>query len=768
MITNKVVEKKLDAWFKRNPHVATMERIQYMFETEKLFENEPNAIRYGHSLDYILSKISVPVDPEMEIVGEMIMRLPTEEEKNNIVKEYTRWWNIPLEERHKQILFYYSEGWLRCRPYWFFSLGHLALDWEALINEGFAGLKKRAEDRLKNSCNKEQKEFLEGAIICYEAFSKFYKRYADEARKNNRDDIADNLEQVSEGPALTFAQALQQIWLLVMIVQKICGCGVLNYSRMDKYLRPLYEQDIKSGKLTKEHAVSLLEEFFYRNNEIMAQTDHMSLDTDTTKETLEVAFDDPNYLTLGGLNADGSSAVCELSFVMLQAAWNLKIRCPFIVVRYHEGIDKDFWKLCCDAMRDNATVVIYNDETMIPALKYFNVDSPEVYDYGFWGCNDPNIPAYEGGLRQLWMNLLKPLELALNEGDYPMQPKPENYSTDCEFSLEDRMIGLMTGPYYGLKTKPLDEIKTMDDFLEIYESQVEYLISEFRKGFEKDFAIEQKNTFGKIRIEDCFLKGTIENAVTWSEGGTKYHKIVAQGCGLSSTINALYAIEKVVFIDKKLKLSQLAEILRNNYEGHEDLHLYLKNKIDKFGNDIEAVDKYAKIVTDIFIRAIDKYNGPQYLYQMWPTYSTDRDFTLMGSFVGATPDGRMAAEALSENQSPDEGTDLSGTTAMLNSLSTVPFNRITGGPLNLKLHPSAVKGEDGLEALAALFKTYMQNGGMQLQINVLDSKILREAQKNPDKYRSLCVRVTGYSAFFVEMGKKAQDEMIKRTEHMGA
>lgn len=762
----KHLEKKLDGWFRRDPQETFMERIQYTLESEKLFEHEQDAVRYAHTLDYILSHISVVIEEDMKITGSVKMRMPKEEEKEAVLAAYKRWWDIPLEERHKKVLFYYSEGWLRCRPYWFTSFGHLALDWEAVINEGFGALKQKAESRLQSSCNEEQRYFLEGVGICYGAFIKFYERYAKEAEKNGMEHLAKNLWQVSSGPAQTFEQALQQIWLLVMVLQKICGCGVLNYSRMDKYLRPLYEEGLSDGTLTREGARELLQEFFYRNNEIMAQTDHMSTELDATALTLEVAFDDPNYLTLGGLNADGTSAVCELSHVMMEAAWDLKLRNPFIVVRYHKGISEDFWKLCCAAMRDNTTLVFYNDDTMIPALKYYNVQEPEVYEYGFWGCNDPNIPAYEGGLRQMWMNLVKPFELALNQGDYPMEPRPKGYESDCEFSLSDRMTGLMTGAYYGMKTKAPGEMNCMEDFLEAYEKQLDYLIGEYRKGFEKDYLVERGCTFGKMRIEDCFLKGTVENAVTWTEGGTKYHKIVAQGSGLSTIINALYAVEQIVFKKKEMSLTELAEILRNNYSGKEQLARKWKVKLDKFGNDIEEVDKYAKIVTEMFIRAIDKYNGPEYLYQMWPTYSSDRDFTTMGKYVGATPDGRFAMDSLSENQSPDEGTDISGLTAMLNSLSKVPFNRITGGPLNLKLHPSAVSGEDGLEAMCALLKTYMQKGGMQLQVNVLDAETLKKAQQEPDKYRSLCVRVTGYSAFFVEMGKKAQDEMIKRTEHL--
>lgn len=762
----KHLEKKLDVWFKRDPNETFMERIKYTLESEKLFEHEQDSIRYAHTLDHILSNISVVIDEDMKIAGSVKVRMPEKEEKEEILAVYNRWWDIPQEERHKKVLFYYSETWLRCRPYWFASFGHLALDWEAIVNEGFETLKQKAETRLAQSCNEEQRYFLEGVIICYDTIIKFYERYAGEAEKKGMTHLAENLSQVSRGPAKTFEQALQQIWLLVLVLQKVCGCGVLNFSRMDKYLRPLYESGLADGTLTRETARELLQEFYYRNNEIMVQADHMSTEQEETALTLEVTFDDPNYLTLGGINADGTSAVCELSHVMMEAAWDLKLRNPFIIVRYHKGISEDFWELCCAAMRDNTTLVFYNDDTMIPALKYNNIQEPEVYEYGFWGCNDPNVPAYEGGLRQLWMNLVKPFELALNQGDYPMEPKPGGYESDCEFSLWDRMTGLMTGPYYGVKTKAVEEMNSMEDFLAAYEQQLDYLVGEYRKGFEMDMEIEKACTFGKMRIEDCFLKGTIENAVTWTEGGTKYHKIVAQGSGLSTIINAMYAVEQIVFKNGEMSLPELAELLRNNYSGKEHLAQKWKVKLDKFGNDIDEVDKYAKIVTDMFIRAIDKYNGPQYLYQMWPTYSTDRDFTTMGKYVGATPDGRFAMNQLSENQSPDEGTDLSGLTAMLNSLSKVPFNRITGGPLNLKLHPSAVSGEEGLKAMCALLKTYMQKGGMQLQVNVLDVETLKKAQMEPEKYRSLCVRVTGYSAFFVEMGKKAQDEMIKRTEHL--
>ncbi len=759
------LKNRVEDLFGRDYKATFMERIYKILESELLFKDEPDAIRYGHTLKHVLEEITVVIDEEDKIVGSVLTRIPSQEEEDYIRLVYKKWWDMSTEERHKKALFYYSEGWLKCRPYWFVSFGHLAMDWEGLLSEGLLKMKENAEKVYRQEGDEDSKNFLSGVVIAFDAIIHYIERYAIKAEEKGNTKLAKELHHIAKNPPETFYQCLQLIWLVTLVLQKVGGCGVLNFSRMDKYLNPYYEADVKAGILNKETALELIQEFYYKNNEIMVQTDHMSQEIETTKYTLEVAYDDPNYLTLAGINKDGTSGVNELSFLMVEAAEDLRLRNPFIVVRYHKGIDGTFWRNVCQAMRSNATIVIYNDETMIPALRRFGVEEPELFDYGFFGCNDPNIGGYEGGLRQVWFNMARPLELALNRGDYPMQPLNSlDEKKSCQFGIDDRMTGLMTGPYYGIDTGDLDEVKSMEDFLELYRKQTEYLVSEFRKGFEMDMEVELVHNKGRMKIEDLFLKGTVENACTWTEGGTKYHKIVAQGTGIATVIDSLYAIEKLVFLDKKMTLKELGELLAKDYEGNEVLSEILKKKFAKFGNDRDEVDKYAPVVTDIFVEAFEKYNGEQYLYQMWPTLSSDRDFTTMGLYVGATPDGRRKQEPLSENQSPTEGVDLSGLTAMLNSVSKIGFDRITGGPLNLRLHPSAVAGEEGLSVLTALFKTYMERGGLQIQVNVVDVATLRAAQKEPHKYRNLCVRVTGYSAFFVEMGKKAQDELIRRTE----
>jgi formate C-acetyltransferase len=759
----KSLQEKIDKWFETDYRETFVERIERILESETLFAGEPDAIRYGHTLRHILEGVSVPLPAEEVFAGSVTCRIPGEAEYARFIEHYRAWWDIPPEERHNKTLFYYSEGWLKCRPPFFISYGHLALDWKRLITRGIAGFRAEAEKVAAAETDPDKRDFEQGLIICYDAISAYIGRYRQAAEAQGRADLAAALGHIASGPARTFYEALSLIWFITLICQKFCGCGVLNFSRMDQYLFPFYDADLKAGRIDKAGVVDLLEEFYFKNNEIMAQTDHMSQEIEKTKYTLEVTYDDPNYLIIAGKNADNSGGVNPLSYLMVEAAREMRLRNPFIVMRYYKGIDETFFEKVCEAMRDNTTIVIYNDETMIPALRSCGVEDSDVYEYGFFGCNDPNIPACEGGLRQVWINLVKPLELALQRGDYPMEPKAHAKPRDCQFSQEDRMVGLMTGAYYGVDTGDLDAVKTMEDFITLYRKQMSYLIGEYRRGFEQDYEIEKICNKGRMRIEDCFLIGPAAKAVSWMQGGVKYHKIVTQGTGLATAADALYAIERLVFTEKAMSLKELAKILAEDYAGREDLALRLKKKYEKFGNDNENVDKYARIVTDIFADTVQEHNGDDYLYQMWPTLSSDRDFTTMGLYVGATPDGRRAREQLSENQSPGQGMDTTGLTALLNSVSRIPFNRITGGPLNIRIHPGSVHGEAGIRILAALFKTYMQKGGMQLQINVVDTETLRKAQADPQAYRNLCVRVTGYSAFFVEMGKKAQEELIART-----
>ena len=772
------VKKSIEAWYQKDYRSTFYERVDYLIESEPLYADFPYAIRYGKTLGYILDRVSVFIQPGEKIIGSVREIIPSQEQKEIVEQLSHKWWDIEQEEIQEKALWYYSYGWIRRRPPWFFSLGHLALDWEGIITRGLLAYEEHAREVLEKieiQSDPKKVDFLEGAILCYQALSRFIQRYSEEAKqkadqcrdpqeKNELLKISESCAHISEYPARNFQESLQLIWFIVLPLMKVAGCGVFNLHRMDQYLLPFYKHDLETGIQTEEEALDLLEEFYFKNNGIMSPTDHMSQEIETTLYNLEVTYDDPNYLTLGGLLKGDHPGVNELSFLMIEAAHETKLRNPFIVVRYYEGIDKKFWLRVCNAMRDNTNLVIYNDHTMIPALLTYGVDEEDVYDYGFYGCNDPNLPAQEGSLRQLWFTMLRPLELALHSGDYPQKPFGNKPLESCQYSLDNRMIGLMTGPYYGIKTADVDDIKKIDDLLEAYRQQIRFLLEDYRRGFEEDLKLELIYNAGRIRIEDCFLQGTIDNAITWNDGGTKYHKVTIQGSGMASVIDSLATVEQLVFRDKEMSLRELVAILRDNYEGNDLLQAKLSKKMPKFGNDIEWVNQLGKQVVDIFCDEIQRVNSPDFLYTFFPCISTDRDFTTMGKDVGATPDGRRAGQQISENQSPTEGADMNGLTALLNSVARLPFDRITGGPLNIRIHPSAVKGQNGLDMFSIALQTYFEKGGMQAQVNVMSKEQLLDAQQNPHKYRNLCVRVTGYSAYFVQMGKKAQDELINRTE----
>lgn len=779
MLSDKIVQS-IEKWFEKDYRSTFYERIEYLIESEHLYEDLPYAVRYGKTLEYALERISVFLQPHEKIIGSVKEIIPTDQQKAIAERLSKEWWDIRPEEIQKKILWFYSYGWIKRRPPWFYSFGHLALNWEAIINQGLSSLKEHAVEKLNDPEVKgdaSKRSFIEGAIICYDSISKYIGRYAQKSKEDAQEcndsirkaellNISESCEHISKKPARTFYEALQLMWLIILPLMKVCGCGVFNLSRMDQYLLPYYMRDMEKGIINREQALELIEEFYNKNNEIMLPTDHMSQEIETTSYSVEVTYDDPNYLTLGGLLKDNLPGVNELSYLFVEAAHRMKLRNPFIVVRYYERIENEFWLKVCDAIRDNATIVVYNDGTMIPALISYGVDVDDAIDYGFYGCNDPNLPGKEGGLRQLWFNLVRPLELALNRGEYPMDVRGDTEpAKETQYSVEDRMIGLMTGPFYGKKTEELSNIKSIDDILEVYRQQLRFLLEDYRSAFEKDFGMELQWNKGGFRIEDCFLSGTVDSATTWNNGGTKYHKITIQGSGLATVLDSLAAIEEMVFRTGKLTLPELVGILNENFEGHELLQARLRKRVSKYGNDIEWVDLLAAKVVNIFYEEVARVNSTEYVYDFFPTLSSDRDFTTMGRYVGATPDGRSAGEQISENQSPAEGADISGLTALLNSSSRIPFNKVTGGPLNLKIHPSAVKGENGLNMFAAVLKTYFDKGGLQVQVNVVSREQLLDAQKNPDRYRSLCVRITGYSAYFVQMGKKAQDELINRTEN---
>jgi len=270
----------IEEWFQKDYRATFFERIDYLAESEPLFADLPYAIRYGKTLGYILDRITVSIQPGEQIVGSVTEVIPTEEQRQLVEQLSHEWWDIDQEEMQKKALWYYSYGWIRRRPPWFFTLGHLALDWEGIITRGLASFEEHARQvaaQPEMQKDHHKMEFLEGASLCYQALSRYIQRYSlqaqmeaqnceDPLRKSELLQISESCAHISKKPARTFQEALQLLWLIILPLMKVAGCGVFNLHRMDQYLMPFYQSDIEKGILTRESALELIEEFYNKNN----------------------------------------------------------------------------------------------------------------------------------------------------------------------------------------------------------------------------------------------------------------------------------------------------------------------------------------------------------------------------------------------------------------------------------------------------------------------------------------------------------------------
>jgi formate C-acetyltransferase len=386
-------------------------------------------------------------------------------------------------------------------------------------------------------------------------------------------------------------------------------------------------------------------------------------------------------------------------------------------------------------------VGVYNDDVVIPAFESVGVETPDARDYVHYGCCNANVPGKEGSLMERWHNLPKFLELALNDG-------------------RDPLIGEQVGPRSG----SVEQLASLDDLLCALWVQMRHALEAERAAFPP--LTDANRARCSFTLESIFLEDCVENGREWRLGGTKYWHKSQHGVGIATVANSLAAINEVVFESGDLSLAELRDILNADFEGHEPLRQRLLNRCRKYGNDDDAVDALAARVAEMFCDEVVRCNEAPHDIRFWPEVYSYHNNRRLGSQLGATADGRKRGESISENQSPSYGSDVRGVTACLRSIARLPTHRTPGGGTNLKLHPSAVRGEDGLEALSGLLKTYFHLGGQHLQLNILDSEVLKRAQRHPEEYKTLSVRVVGYSAYFVTLTREAQDDIIRRTEYV--
>lgn len=634
--------------------------------------------------------------------------------------------------------------------YYFNGVGHISANYGKVMREGLNSViaeAEKAKEKFDYADAHQMKSlhFLESTIIANKAVIAFANRYADEAerlaaveqdasRKAELLEIARICRKVPAEPAETFPEAVQSFWFIHLVIQLESNGHSISPMRFDQYCYPFYEASKVS--MPPEKAQELLDLMWLKLNGLNKVRD----------ETSTMAFAGyPMFMNIivGGQDREGKDATNELSLMLLQAAANTKLYAPSLSIRIHEGTPDVLYMKSAEVSRMGLGVPAYfSDRTIIPALLSRGLTLEDARDYGIIGCVEPQV----GGKTEGWhdaafFNMAKVIELVLNDG-------------------YDPRTGTQVGPRTGVVT----EMQTFDDVMAAYTKQMEYFVGLMCHADNMVDLAHGQNVplpFLSSLVEDCIGRGK-----SLQEGGAIYNFSGPQGVGVANAGDSLTAIKKLCFDEKAISLPELKDIIDKDFEGAEEIRQMLINRAPKYGNDDDYADDIAVESANIYCREVNKYHNPrggQFQPGLYPA-SANVPF---GGVCGATPDGRKKGTPLADGVSPIGGFDISGPTATVNSVAKLDHEVTSNGTLlNQKFHPNAVKGEEGLRNLIAITETYFKNGGFHVQYNVIDRNTLLEAQKKPDDYQSLVVRVAGYSAFFTALDKSLQDDIISRTEQV--
>jgi formate C-acetyltransferase len=631
--------------------------------------------------------------------------------------------------------------------------GHTTLD--GLIYEnGLLDLKKKiAEakaqlDFLSDSEATEKSEQLRAMDIACDASIIFAERHAilaekmaqdepNEERRNELGKIADVCRQVPAHAPRTFWEAIQMYWFVHLgTITELNGWDAMNPGHLDQHLVPFFEQGLSDGSLDRDTAKELLQCLWIKFN------NHPAPPKVGVTAAESGTYNDFTNINLGGLRSDGSDAVNDLSYLMLEVIDELHLLQPGNNVQISRKTPDRFLKAACRVIRKGyGYPSVFNADAVVAEQVRAGKLVEDAREGGTSGCIETGCFGKEAYLLTGYLNVPKIFEVTLNDGVDPLTGRP---------------IGIQTGDPTGF-----------DDFDALYaafEKQLNYFIDlkvAVNQYIERMFARNMPAPFLSAVIRDC-----INNGRDYYDGGPRYNTTYIQCCGIGTITDSLSAIKKHVFEDESVPMRELLDSLKVNYEGHEALRQRLSNKTPRFGNDLDEADSIMQRVYQSLFDAIEgrpNTRGGKYHLNMLSTTC----HVYFGSKLGATPDGRRAGLPESDGTSPSHGADRQGPTAVCKSLGKMDQIKSGGTLLNQRFLPQVLEGEEGIEKLAQLIRTYFRMDGHHIQFNVVDTATLRDAQENPEQYRDLLVRVAGYSDYFCDLGVDLQEEVISRTAQEG-
>ena len=680
--------------------------------------------------------------------------------------------------------------------YFYNGVGHVTVKYEEVLAIGYEGIIAKAQKEL-DECSvgdgdyAKKSRFLEAVIMSCQAVIDYAHRYAelaeqmayqcqDPTRKQELLQIASNCTHVPAKGARNFYEACQSFWFVQQLIQMESSGHSISPGRFDQYMYPYYKSDIEAGNLTREFAQELMDCIWVKLNDLNKCRDAASAEGFAGYSLFQ-------NLIAGGQNKDGEDVTNDLSFMCIQASMHVHLPAPSLSVRVWNGSPHEFLIKAAELTRTGIGLpAYYNDEVIIPALQNRGLSLADAREYNIIGCVEPQKAGKtEGWHDAAFFNMCRPLEMVFSNG-------------------------MDKGVQISVQTGDVTEMKSFDEFYDAYKKQMEYFISLLVNA---DNAIDVAHAercplpFLSCMVDDCLKKGK-----SVQEGGAVYNFTGPQGFGIANMADGLFAVRQLVYDEKKISMKELKEALIWNYDkgldaqsagdiGTEILKAMkaagrnvdastaaavlnsligmkpepdklsrfkeihdMIDEVPKFGNDIPEVDYFAREVAYTYTKPLQNYKNPrggQFQAGLYPVSAN----VPLGGQTGATPDGRYAHTPVADGVSPSAGKDVKGPTAAASSVARLDHFIVSNGTLfNQKFHPSALSGREGLEKFVALIRSYFDQKGMHMQFNVVDRQTLLDAQKHPEKYKHLVVRVAGYSALFTTLSRSLQDDIIRRTE----
>ncbi len=827
------IPKLVDALFKKMPRIEA-DRAVLLTESYKATEGEPIITRRAKAFGHILEHIPIIIRDNELIVGSATQAprgcqvFPeysfewlesefdtvetrtadpfyiSEETKETLHEVYKYWKGKTTSElatsyMSKEAKDAIDHGIFTPGNYFYNGIGHVTVDYPKVLAVGYKGILKEVKEELKkirpgDADYARRKHFLDAVVISCEAVIKYAKRYSDLAasmaktasdigRRKELEEIAAVCSTVPENGASSFREACQSFWFVQMLLQIESSGHSISPGRFDQYMYPYYKKDLDAGKITREGAQELMDCIWVKLNDLNKVRDAASAEGFAGYSLFQ-------NLIVGGQDKHGRDATNDLSFMAVTATEHVFLPQPSFSVRVWNGSPHEFLIRAAELTRTGIGFpAYYNDEVIIPSLQSRGLTLEDARDYNIIGCVEPQKAAKTDGWHDAaFFNMCRPLEMVFSNG-------------------VDK--GVQIGPATG----DVAAMKTYEEFENAYRAQMNYFIELLVNA---DNAIDVAH--GErcpLPFQSCMVADCIGRGKSLQEGGAIYNFTGPQGFGIANITDAMYAVRKLVFEEKKYSLAFWKKALENNYgkdmddsmaakltqqitasvaasgkipsaEDIKTIYLTVKHNnasteekqqyealladiaaITKFGNDDDEVDLFAREMAYTYTKPMEQYKNPRGGIFQAGLYPVSANVPL-GAQTGATPDGRLAYTPIADGVSPSAGRDLKGPTAAANSVSRLDHYIASNGTLfNMKFHPSALEGRGGLESFVALVRGYFDQKGSHMQFNVVSRETLRDAQKHPEKYKSLVVRVAGYSALFTTLSKGLQEDIINRTEQQG-